>query len=105
MLRRQGLWDTAQRSSGTWINTAGSFHMWLGPPHGGQSTHDAERAGRSILTDPESRLYRKSHNTAAMLCYSGHLLMENRNALIVDAELTFADGYAERSTALDAATT
>ncbi len=25
--------------------------MWLGPPHGGQSTHDAERAGRSILTD------------------------------------------------------
>lgn len=52
-------------------------------------------------TDPESRLYRKSHNTAATLCYSGHLLMENRNALIVDAELTFADGYAERATALE----
>ena len=32
-------------------------------------------------TDPESRLYRKSHNTAAVLCYSGHLLMEHRNAL------------------------
>jgi Transposase DDE domain len=28
-------------------------------------------------------------------------LMENRNALIVDAELTFADGYAERATALE----
>ena len=27
--------------------------------------------------------------------------MENRNALIVDAELTFADGYAERATALE----
>ncbi len=52
-------------------------------------------------TDPESRLYRKSHNTAATLSYSGHLLMENRNALIVDAELTFADGYAERATALE----
>lgn len=52
-------------------------------------------------TDPEARLYRKGNNTAATLCYSGHLLMENRNALIVDAELTTADGYAERATALD----
>jgi transposase len=52
-------------------------------------------------TDPESRLYRKSFNTAATLCYSGHLLMENRNALIVDAELTTADGYAERATAIE----
>lgn len=52
-------------------------------------------------TDPEARLYRKSVNTAATLCFSGHLLMENRSALIVDAELTTADGYAERSTALE----
>ena len=52
-------------------------------------------------TDPEARLYRKSMNTAATLCFSGHLLMENRNALIVDAELGTADGYAERSTALE----
>src|SRR3954471_9358606 len=52
-------------------------------------------------TDPESRLYRKSFHTAATLCYSGHLLMENRNALIVDAELATADGYAERATALE----
>jgi transposase len=52
-------------------------------------------------TDPETRLYRKSHNTAATLCYSGHLLMEHRNALIVDAELTTADGYAERATAVE----
>ena len=36
----------------------------------------------------------------AQLCYSGHLLMENRSTLIVDAELTIADGYAERATAL-----
>jgi hypothetical protein len=52
-------------------------------------------------TDPDARLYRKSSNTAATLCFSGHLLMENRNALIVDAELTTADGYAERATALE----
>ena len=52
-------------------------------------------------TDPESRLARKSMNTAARLCYSGHLLMENRNALIVDAELAAATGYAERDTATE----
>jgi hypothetical protein len=39
-------------------------------------------------TDPEALLARKSNNTATRLCYAGHLLMENRNALIVDAELT-----------------
>jgi transposase len=52
-------------------------------------------------TDPEARLYRKSNNTAATLCFAGHLLMEHRNALIVDAELTTADGHAERATALE----
>jgi hypothetical protein len=31
----------------------------------------------------------------------GHLMMENRNGLIVDARLTEANGTAERSTALD----
>ena len=46
-------------------------------------------------------MYRKSSNTAATLCYAGHLLMEHRSALIVDAELTIADGYAERSTAIE----
>ena len=51
-------------------------------------------------TDPEARLFRKSNNTAAQLCYAGHLLMENRHALIVDAELSAATGYAERETAL-----
>ena len=52
-------------------------------------------------TDPEARLARKSMNAAARLCYSGHLLIENRNALIVDAELNGATGYAERDTAVE----
>jgi transposase len=52
-------------------------------------------------TDPEARLYRKSNNTAARLCFAGHLLMEHRNALIVDAELTAATGYAERDCAAE----
>jgi transposase len=37
----------------------------------------------------------------AKLCHMGHLLMENRNGLIVDARLTEANGTAERSTALE----
>ncbi len=51
-------------------------------------------------TDPQARLARKSNGVAAKLCYAGHLLMENRSALIVDMELTQADGYAEREAAL-----
>jgi hypothetical protein len=65
--------------------------------HGEKRTNDTHAS----TTDPEARLYRKSPNTAATLCYSGHLLMEHRSALIVDAELTTVDGYAERATALE----
>ena len=77
-----------------------------GPPAGRNTEahwHGQKRSNdtHASTTDPESRLYRKSNNTAATLCYSGHLLMENRNALIVDAELVTADGYAERATALE----
>jgi len=63
--------------------------------------HKRSNTTHTSTTDPEARLARKSINTAARLCYSGHLLMENRNALIVDAELTAATGYAERDTALE----
>src|SRR5215204_6747861 len=63
--------------------------------------HNRSNDSHASTTDPEARLYRKSHNTAATLCYSGHLLMEHRSALIVDAELATADGYAERATALE----
>ena len=36
-----------------------------------------------------------------MLCFMGHTLMENRNGLIVQTEVTQADGHAERRAALD----
>jgi transposase len=52
-------------------------------------------------TDPEARLYRKSPGTGAMLCFMGHALMENRCGLIVQGDLTQADGHAERRSALD----
>jgi transposase len=65
--------------------------------------HGDKRSNKThaSTTDPEALLARKSAGTPARLCYSGHLLMENRNALIVDAELTQADGYAERATAIE----
>ena len=52
-------------------------------------------------TDPDARLFRKAAGKEAKLCYMGHLMMENRNSLIVDARLTEANGSAERATALD----
>lgn len=52
-------------------------------------------------TDPDARLYKKSPGTGAMLCFIGHALMENRSGLIVQADLTRADGHAERRAALE----
>jgi len=52
-------------------------------------------------TDPGSRLARKGDNQPAKLCYAEHVLMENRNGLIVDLELSEANGTAERENALD----
>jgi len=51
-------------------------------------------------TDPDALLFRKSKGTAARLSYMGHLLMENRHGLVVDAQVTQATGTAEREAAL-----
>ena len=51
-------------------------------------------------TDPDARLYRKSAGTGAVLCFMGHALMENRSGLVVQGDLTPADGHAERRAAL-----
>ncbi len=55
----------------------------------------------SSTTDPDARLFRKGAGKEAKLCHMGHLMMENRNGLIIDARLTEANGTAERATALD----
>jgi transposase len=52
-------------------------------------------------SDPDARLYRKSRGQGATLCFIGHVLMENRNGLVIDAELTRATGHAERFAALE----
>jgi transposase len=51
-------------------------------------------------TDPDARLYRRSHHGEAKLSYLGHLLIENRHGLIADACATQADGFAEREAGL-----
>src|SRR5487761_112418 len=75
------------------------------PPAAGRNAevgfHGERRSNKTHVssTDPEARLATKSNATAAKLSYAGHLLMENRNALVVDAEHTQASGYAERDAA------
>src|SRR4051794_5024030 len=51
-------------------------------------------------TDPEAKLYRKGNGQEAKLSYLGHVMIENRNGMIVDALVTQADGTAEREAAL-----
>jgi len=58
-------------------------------------------ATHASVTDPDARLYKKSPGAAAMLCFMGHTLMENRHGLVVQAELTHADGHGERKAALE----
>jgi transposase len=83
-----------------------------GPPPSG-SGRNAERdfhgqtrtnETHASTTDTEARLFRKGHGKEAKLCYMGHLLAENRHALIVAACLTEANGTAERTAALAMAT-
>jgi IS5 family transposase len=50
-------------------------------------------------TDPEARLYKKSKGDPAQRCFMGHALMENRNGLVVEVEVTQATGMAERKAA------
>jgi transposase len=51
-------------------------------------------------TDPEAKLARKGEGKESKLSYSGNLLVENRNGLIVDATAWDANGRAERDAAL-----
>jgi transposase len=75
------------------------------PPAGRNAERDFRGEKRSnqshgSTTDPDAKLYRKGNGQSSRLCFMGHLLMENRNGLIVDAALTRAGGMAEREAAL-----
>ncbi len=59
--------------------------------HGERRSNDTHQS----TTDPDARLYRKGKGREAKLCYMGHVLMENRHGLVVQAQATTATGTAE----------
>jgi len=64
--------------------------------HGEHRTNETHQS----TTDPDCRLYKKSKGSEAKLSYLGHVLMENRNGLLMRTMVTQADGTAERDAAL-----
>jgi transposase len=74
------------------------------PADAGNADVDFRGAPRSnatheSTTDPAARLFKKAKGQEAKLGYLGHVLMENRNGLVVDTRLTQATGTAERDAA------
>ncbi len=69
---------------------AGSHENWHGEKRG-NDTHESS-------TDSQAGPFRRSRGTGAMLCYMGHVLTDNRHALVVNAQVTQANGTAERET-------
>jgi transposase len=73
------------------------------PDDQGRNFHGQARKNdtHASKTDPDARLYRKSDGVEARLAYLGHVLMENRHGLVVQARATQASGTAERDAAVD----
>jgi len=63
--------------------------------HGDQRRNDTHRS----TTDSEARLFKKSRGSESKLSFMAHVLMENRNGLVVDTRLTKSTGKAERESA------
>jgi len=64
---------------------------WRGEPRS-NDTHQS-------TTDPQSRLYRKSHAAPALPSYLGHVLSDNKHGLVVNVQASMSDGTAERDVA------
>ena len=64
--------------------------------------HGEKRSNQThqSTTDPDSRLYRKSGGHEAKLSYLGHVMMENRNGLVVSSCVSQSTGTAEREAAV-----
>lgn len=67
------------------------------PPDGGADFRGKRRvnATHQSTTDPQARLSRKGPGKEAKLSYGGHILVENRNGLIVDTEVAIVTGDGE----------
>lgn len=74
-----------------------------GPGRNGERDFHGEKRSNEThasTTDPDARLYRKGNGQSSRMAFMGHVLMENRNGLVVGACLTPASGTAEREAAL-----
>jgi transposase len=72
-------------SSNSWVDFSGT-----------KRTNDTHAS----VTDPEALLFRKSNGQETRPRYCGHVLIENRNGLVVATSLSQANGRAEREEAL-----
>lgn len=64
--------------------------------HGQKRSNETHQS----TTDEDLRLFKKTKGSEAKLAYQGHVLMEHRHGLVVNATLTKASGTAEREAAL-----
>jgi transposase len=84
---------------------ARSFKEKSDPPKpGAGSGHGGEVLLRDKVestTDPEARLFKKATADKSVPSYQGHVLMENRNGLVVGAEASQSATNAEREVAVD----
>src|SRR3954466_11290374 len=64
--------------------------------HGEKRSNDTHAS----TTDPDARLFRKSAGQSSKLCHMAHVLIENRNGLVVAATATLASGTTEREAAI-----
>ena len=73
-----------------------------GPKNPTVSFHGQKRSNQThqSTTDPEARLFRKGLGKESKLSYMGHVVIENRNGLVVGCEVTQALGTAERDAAV-----
>ena len=78
------------------------------PPEGGGRNAEVDFRGErrrndthQSTTDPDARLARKGKGKEAKLCFGAHVLMDNREGLVVDVRLTPAGGASEREAALE----
>jgi transposase len=70
--------------------------------NGERDFHGEKRSNEThaSTTDTDARLYKKSPGASATLCHMGHVVMENRNGVVVATELLPATGTAEREAAM-----
>ena len=73
-----------------------------GPRNPTVNFHKEERTNEThqSTTDPDSRFLRKGKGKEAKLCFMGHVVMENRNGLVVGGRVTRATGTTETKEAL-----